>query len=125
MRLVRPVNNQRFRTPARVRLEADLVGGLQPEQIEFLADGAVITNLKVSGSSFVWTNPPAGPQELRARLKSQPAVLSAPVRIFVETNAAPSENKIFAGPFSRTSFVLNDSGEVSVFGMASRYFGFA
>jgi hypothetical protein len=116
LRLVRPVDNQIFRSPAAVPLEFTFLGGIEEGDVEFLANETVLTNLAMQGASFLWTNPPPGVHELRVRAKSDIALASAPVHVIVTTNLPAFENRIFAGPFSSTSFILNESGETHVFG---------
>lgn len=116
LQLVRPVNNQVFQFPAGVTLQSVFLGGIEQREVEFLANGTAITNLEATGSSFIWTNAPPGVHELRARFKNDVALVSGPVIITVATNIAPLQDRIFAGPFSRTSFLLTGSGEINVFG---------
>jgi hypothetical protein len=116
LRLVRPVNHQLFIDPALVPIEPAFIGPTPTREVEILLNGTVMTNLQAVEDNFVWTNPPAGSHELRARSKSAPALTSAPVIIVVSTNRPTFENKIFAGPFSRSSFVLGESGEIFTFG---------
>ena len=116
LQLVRPVSNEMFQFTAGVPLQSVFLGGVEAGDVEFLANGTVITDLEASGSSFIWTNAPLGVHELRARTKGDVALVSGPVIITVATNIPAYENRVFAGPFSSTSFLLTDAGEIKVFG---------
>ncbi len=123
LRLVRPVNNQVFLGNTAVPLRAAFTGETAMTEIEFLANGDAITNLTIRDGLALWTNAAPGRYELRVRSKADPSLLSGPVFITVGSESTAFTNRIFAGAFSRTSFVLNESGEVLAFGTRPGNFG--
>lgn len=89
--LASPPQQARFSTPARVPLEAVVVGVGEVVRVELLADATKLADLSTSPYTYTWTNPPAGQYRLSARavLAGGQTLTSPAVAVTISNPPAP------------------------------------
>ena len=126
-RLLNPLDGSVFASPASLQLRAQVDDmGAPVVGIEFYANDQLIGMVAQPPYFLTGTEPP-GTYRLLVRAKAEQGYVgsSPPVTILVAANSTPDTPRIFAGPFSDCSYVLNALGELRVLGKVGWQFGLA